>query len=141
MAYMGNQYYANPTAGYGTGTPVYNGPVYQTPVNTNPGIVWVAGEEQARNYPIVPGNSLLLMDINNLVLYSKSSDSSGRVSMTIYDLIERKPVVKVDPNSSEFVKKDELEAIIASAVDKAIKNSRKSYKKYDKDSREVSSNE
>lgn len=144
MPVYGGNYYGQTAPGLGTGTPIYNGPVYQTPSNNSPGIVWVSGEEQARNFPVLPGNSLLLMDMNNLTLYSKSVLANGQMALDIYDLIKREPEKQEAAQSVDFVKRDELEGLISAAVTKAMQQQRKPIdkpKQYDKPNREVKRHE
>lgn len=114
----------------------YNVPVqqYQSPqpqqsANTN-GFVWVQGEAGAKAYPVGSGNTVLLMDSENPVLYIKSTDNSGRpFPMETYDLIKREnsPVGNSQKQSvdlSDYVKKSEinemLETMVQQAVDAAL---------------------
>ena len=99
---------------------------YQQPQQTNSGFQWVQGESAAKAFHVDPGQTVLLMDSDNPVLYLKSTDVSGRPTpMVIYDLVERKeqPVVnnmveKID--LSEYVKRSDIENIIAESVSKAV---------------------
>ena len=85
---------------------------------------WVQGQAGAEAYLVAPGASVILMDSNAPVIYFKSADQNGRyLPMKTYDLVERVPQVqgpntevKIDPSS--FVKRDELESLVAAAVDK-----------------------
>ncbi len=41
------------------------------------GIIWVLGENAAKAYPVASGQSVLLMDSEDSVMYIKSTDQSG----------------------------------------------------------------
>lgn len=91
----------------------------------NSGFQWVQGEAAAKAYHVDPGQTVLLMDSDNPVLYYKSTDQSGRpIPMIIYDLVERKSSEPISSNQtldlSEYVKRDEIEEIIQNAVVQSI---------------------
>lgn len=79
MAY--NNYF--PQGYYQPVQPYYNAPAQapQTPVNaqasSNNGINWVQGEAAAKAFPVGAGQSVLLMDSEDSVMYIKSMDASG----------------------------------------------------------------
>lgn len=54
--------------------PQYQQPQYQ---QTQGGIQWVHGENDARSFVVPSGGSVLLMDADELVFYIKSVDASG----------------------------------------------------------------
>lgn len=91
MAYNPNYYYP---AGY---QPMQIQPqVQQMPQmqnnvsNGQSGILWVQGEAGAKAYPVGAGNSVLLMDTEDTVLYLKTVDQSGMPQpLRIFDLVER----------------------------------------------------
>ena len=112
MAYNPNFYY--PT-GY---QPMQMQPqVQQVPqaVNNQNGIIWVQGEAGAKAYPVVSGNSVLLMDTEDTVLYLKSVDQSGMPQpLRIFDLIERTAPNRssiVSPVNTENVSREEFEEL------------------------------
>ena len=97
------------------------------------GFVWVQGEAGAKAYPVAAGNSVLLMDSENPVLYMKSTDSSGKpLPIEIYDLVKREPVSyqpipqapvqqkMPDIDLSNYVKNEDLEAKVMELIDKAL---------------------
>lgn len=101
--------------------------------SSNPGFVWVQGEAGAKAYPVAAGNSVLLMDSENPVLYMKSTDSQGKpLPIEVYDLVKREPVSyqqipqtqfqqkMPDLDLSEYVKKSDLEAKVSELIDKAL---------------------
>lgn len=54
----------------------------------------VHGEEGAANYPVGPGQKVLLIDSENAVIYVKSANALGQpLPMEYYDLVMRKPVM------------------------------------------------
>lgn len=57
----------------------------QSPVNS---IVWVTGELGARNYPIAPNTSILLMDSEASRFYIKSADILGVQTVRSYEYSE-----------------------------------------------------
>lgn len=74
--------------------PVAQQPVLNTPQSMN-NIIWVSGEAEARSYPITAGNSLMLMDAENPVVYKKSADLSGKpLPLEIYDIVKREHVME-----------------------------------------------
>lgn len=103
--------------------PTYTKPVI--PQNQNAQLntfQWVQGQAGAEAYPVAPGASVILMDSNAPVIYYKSADQSGRyLPMKTYDLVERTEQVQ-GPNetpsidTSLFVKRDEIDSLVAKAV-------------------------
>lgn len=136
MAYNYGNYYPTPMGNY---SPQYS----QTPMNqmqmnnmqmqpqmqqqsNNAGFVWVQGEAAAKAYPVAAGNSVLLMDSEEPVLYMKSTDVSGRpLPMETYDLVKRENVVASQPKQqqidlSEYVKMSDLETKVKELVNQAL---------------------
>lgn len=103
--------------------PTYNKPA--VPQNQNAQLntfQWVQGQAGAEAYPVAPGASVILMDSNAPVIYYKSADQSERyLPMKTYDLVERTEQVQ-GPNetpsidTSAFVKRDEIDSLVAKAV-------------------------
>ena len=102
---------------------------YQAPTQ-NQSIIWVQGEAGAKAYPVAAGQSVLLMDSEDAVLYVKSTDMTGRpLPMESYDLVKRDSVVnipqisqKAQPAqmSEEYVKMSDLEGKVNDMVEKAV---------------------
>lgn len=98
------------------------------------GFQWVRGEAAAKAFRAEPGQTVLLMDSDEPVLYVNSTDVNGKPApMITYDLIERtqaqttqQPVqnlseyVKKSDIQEEYVKKSEIEDIIRGYVVKAV---------------------
>lgn len=90
----------------------------QTPQSANIGpqtgasIIWISGGEQAASaYPVAPNAAVALWDQAAPVVYLKQADASGKPSMTIYDLVERKPTPPTPPE--EWATKAELAAVLS----------------------------
>lgn len=106
---------------------------YQQPQQPQPqpqmqqysGFQWVRGEAAAKAFRADPGQTVLLMDSDEPVLYVNSTDMSGKPApMITYDLVERVAAqVKQETPSidfSEYVKKVDVEEYIKSCVAKAV---------------------
>ena len=129
-----NQNYQNPYYNlYGN----YNGSIQQPiqqqsvqsqqpiqPIQQSQGFQWVQGESAAKAFHVEPGQTVLLMDSDNPVLYFKSSDQSGRpIPMIVYDLVERKSSQSNNENNidlSSYVKIDDLHGIIEETVEEIV---------------------
>lgn len=106
--------YANP---YNQQMPTFQQNIPQqmpTMQNTaqNSGFVWVDGIDEANNFYVAPNNAVQLWDKNAPCIYKKSADSTGKPTMQIFDLVERKMETpsKTDFNGdlSGFIKRDEF---------------------------------
>lgn len=82
---------------------------------SNSGIIWVQGEAAAKAYPVASGQSVLLMDSEDSVMYIKSTDQSGMPQpLRIFEYKERSSnhsepaAVKASP-VDEFVSRKEFE--------------------------------
>lgn len=114
----------------------YQQQAYQMAPQGNQSIIWVQGEAGAKAYPVAAGQSVLLMDSEDAVLYVKSTDVTGRpLPMESYDLVKRDSVVNVPQisqrassqgqtnqamNTNEFVKMSDLETKVSEMVSKAV---------------------
>lgn len=103
--------------------PMVQQPVQQT-IHQNPqtNVIWVSNESEARNYPVSPGNTVMLMDNDNPVVYKKSSDLSGRsLPLEVYDLVKREAEPPKEENHqidlTEYLTRREFDSY-ASEVDK-----------------------
>jgi hypothetical protein len=88
MAYgnYGGNYY-NPYMTAATQPPQVQVP--QQP-QTQSSILWVQGEAGAKAYPVGAGNSVLLMDTEDSVMYIKTVDVSGMPQpLRVFDYVER----------------------------------------------------
>lgn len=89
-----------------------------TPQQNSNEMIWVQGEAAAKSYIIAPGNTVILWDSENPVIYIKSSDASGIPSMKILDYTERIGMSKMPLNSIQeqecnYVTRDEWAALTA----------------------------
>ena len=86
------------------------------PQQHTPGITWVQGENSAKSYPVGAGQSVLLMDSENPVMYIKSTDQSGMpLPLRVFDYKERTqertehPQTASEPKA-DYVSRNEFEA-------------------------------
>lgn len=96
----------------------------QQPIQQQPqsNLIWVNSEAEARNYPVAPGNTVMLMDNDNPVAYKKSSDLSGRaLPLETYDLVRRDPPVDETHQISmeEYLTRKEFDSF-ADSIDKRL---------------------
>lgn len=78
--------------------------------------LWVQGEAGAKAYPVAPGNTVILMDVENSTFYLKSVDASGIPAMRTFDYRERTaaqnpPVQAAQMPTSDYVTRSEFEAL------------------------------
>jgi len=93
------------------------------------GITWVQGENAAKSYPVGAGQSVLLMDSENPVMYIKSTDQSGvPLPLRIFDYTER--TEETAQNRVPDITREEFEELRAQ-VRKLL--DRKENSKYNKD--------
>lgn len=88
----------------------------QASIANQSGIIWVSGAQEAAMYPIAPNAAVALWEKSGKVIYLKQADATGKPTMTIYDLVERKVDAseKQDNISDEYVRKSDLASVIAS---------------------------
>lgn len=106
---------------------------YTNPTYSNTTVVtWVNGANEAYQFPVSLGQSVLLMDRGSSTLYSKSADTSGRITFETYDLVKRvepAPAEVKEPDLSDYVRNDELEEIINRAINKALQKRNRNFAK------------
>ena len=101
----------------------------QTPQNapqtSNNGITWVQGEAAAKSYPVAPGQSVLLMDSEESVMYIKATDQSGMPQpIRIFDYTER----KADHSEPEVARTASADYVSRSEFEKFREDVRKTMK-------------
>ena len=112
MAYFQPNYYF-PT-GYQPAQPQIQQTVPQQQAAA--GITWVQGEAAAKAYPVGSGQSVLLMDSENSLMYIKSTDQSGMpLPLRVFEYTERRPSSTEtgnakEPPAADFVTRAEFEA-------------------------------
>ncbi len=55
------------------------------------GMIWVQGETAAKAYLVAPGNTVVLWDSEQSVIYLKSADATGMPTMKVLEYNERMP--------------------------------------------------
>lgn len=79
---------------------------YQTQQQSN-SIIWVQGENAAKAYPVSAGQSVLLMDSENSLMYIKSTDQSGMpLPLRIFEYKEKNQNGKDTTPPAAETKKD-----------------------------------
>ena len=91
---------------------VYNGP-YVIPTaptqqtQTQNTFAWIQGEEAARNYPVAPGNTIVLIEADKPIMYMKTTDLSGRPQpIQVRYLVSKEEYDKIQ-NGSNFSQNEE----------------------------------
>lgn len=74
----------------------YQNPYNQQQIQSN-SIIWVGSDAEADAYPIAPNNAITLWNRSLPVVYFKQADASGKPSMKIYELVERRSSVPDNP--------------------------------------------
>ena len=83
----------------------------QTTPQISTGILWVANEQEAQNYPVAPNNAVALWDSVTPVIYLKQADASGRPNIKVYDLKERIDQTTPEISNVNYAEKSELESL------------------------------
>ena len=78
------------------------------------GIIWVNSGVEAQAYPVAPNNAVTLWSTAEPVVYLKKADASGKPTLTVYDLIERKDT-PINKEETTYATKDDL-SVVAGAV-------------------------
>lgn len=74
----------------------------------NSGIIWVQGENAAKAYPVSAGQSILLMDSEDSIMYIKSTDQSGMPHLRVFEYKERIGTHKDTPQTTEYISREEF---------------------------------
>lgn len=84
---------------------------------------FVNGLDGARNYAIMPNQTMMLMDNDNPVCFMKSADSTGKTSLKCFKLVEisekELEKEKIDPETKQL--KEEITALNVK-IDELIKS-------------------
>ena len=81
------------------------------------GIIWIDGYNEAAMYPVAPNAAVALWDKTAPSIYLKKADATGKPSMQIFDLVERKaepnpvPQQPTATQGVEFATKTDLNAV------------------------------
>lgn len=111
---MAFPFYSNPYQQYYPASyqPVQPPQQPSQPQISQSGIIWVNGAQEAAMFPIAPNNAAALWDKGGGVIYLKQADATGKPSMTVYDLIERKDAsAEKETVAEEYAKKSDLAAV------------------------------
>ena len=87
-------------------------------------IVYVNGIEDVKNRPLPPNSNYAFMDNDNPILYRKTVDAQGRMTVEAFDIVphKEKPVEKVEYATKKDI--ELLQAEIAKLNMEAKKNDR-----------------
>lgn len=93
-------------------------PQFQMPTpqyNRQPDMTWIQGEAGMKAYLVAPNTRAILWDQDNPVIYIKTADANGVVSVKTLDYIERGSDQNTNPiianAEAEFVTKQDFEAM------------------------------
>lgn len=87
-------------------------PYYQNQPQQS-GIIWVSGQQEAQMYPVAPNNAVALWEQSGKTIYLKSADATGKPTLRIFELSERKDMPQAaDLKPPEYVTKEELGEIL-----------------------------
>lgn len=85
----------------------------QPPQQAQNGMIWVNGINDAMNYPVCPNAAVNLWDSTAPCVYVKSADATGKPSMKIYDLVERKQAAPVPVQNVDYITREEFDSLVA----------------------------
>ena len=89
-------------------------PMMQAAQPPDNGMIWVQGEAGAKAYMVAPGNSVVLWDSEDHVIYIKSADAAGMPGMRVFEYVERSPAGRPAPKSdNQYVTRTEFETFVA----------------------------
>lgn len=80
------------------------------------GIIWVSGLAEAQAFPVVANSAVALWENSGKTIFLKSSDATGKPSLRIYDLVERKESSSasfgaVDEKAQDYASRNDVTAI------------------------------
>ena len=103
--------------------------------NAGNGITWVLGENAAKSFPVGVGQTVVLMDREEPVMYMKSVDQSGMpLPLRVFDITERTETSSPKTSNTDYVSRSEFDKF-KEDIRQTIKGMRKP-----KDSNEVKNN-
>lgn len=85
----------------------------QAPQQAQNGMIWVNSYNDALQYPVCPNSAVNLWDSTAPCVYVKSADATGKPSMKIYDLVERKQQTAPVKQNVDYITRDEFEILVA----------------------------
>lgn len=78
-------------------------------------IIWIkGGDDEAKMFPVAPNTAVTLWNENEPVVYLKQADATGKPTLKIFDLVERKsPEAEVkEEKSAEYAPKSDMDYLI-----------------------------
>lgn len=129
-------YNPNPSQSYnGNYTPV--NPYHQQPQkpmysgsSSNYSVAYVNNENEAYSYPVGPGNTIILMDLNNNRFYMKSSDFRGYPqTMRVFEYTEVIPNHS-ENNGKDYVSREEFDQFKKSFAALPMKNGEEAHSEF-----------
>lgn len=98
--------------GYQNYYPQYQQGYVQQQQTQNNGFIRVQNENEARMYPVAPGNSLIFIDENSPFCYTKTVDTSqlDRPKFEKYRLVKEEHEEQ-DPSTNLYVSSDDFELL------------------------------
>lgn len=121
--YTANPYAANPY--YVPQAPTFyptqfaQNPIPQTTtqpqMSSQSNIIWIkGGDDEAKMYPVAPNTAVTLWNENEPVVYLKQADATGKPTLKIFDLVERKaPEAEVKGEiTAEYASKSDMDYLI-----------------------------
>lgn len=118
----------------------YNQPLTQVPYvpmqNNMLSCAYVQGEAAAKAYPVAPGQFVVLIDTEDPVIYTKTTDQFGRpMPIRILDYVERVDPPVEQPKNSEYITKSDFDKFKNEIIDllKINQNKQNNFKKQDKE--------
>lgn len=118
----------------------YNQPLTQVPYvpmqNNMLSCAYVQGEAAAKAYPVAPGQFVVLIDTEDPVIYTKTTDQFGRpMPIRILDYVERVDPPVEQPKNPEYITKSDFDKFKNEILDllKNNQNKQNNFKKQDKE--------
>lgn len=79
----------------------------------NQSMIWVRGQEGADRFLMAPNTTQPLWDMDNPVIYLKSTDASGQASMKTLDYQERPSVPAAQAGAQQGITREEFASMMA----------------------------
>lgn len=94
-------------------------PVQQSQTQAQPqlqsNIIWIkGGDDEAKMYPVAPNTAVSLWSESEPVIYLKQADATGKPTLKIFDLVERKEseAEAKDEPEAEYVQKSDMTDLV-----------------------------
>lgn len=85
----------------------------QQQMNSQTGMMWVNGEDEARNYPVAPNNAVSLWDSSGQFVYVKQADASGKPAFKIFKLTETEQHRPEPVKTADYITRNEFDVVIS----------------------------